>query len=240
MYAYRRNIFMTFSHTPYLVAVIRGDTPHDDCACVTPHCASLIEFRADMCATFNSTEMCKTISYIQEKLCLPIVFTLRDAKEGGHFDGNDSLREQIITDVLPYVDGVDIEFANARVFQKLAGRLKQDDKFCILSYHSFDDVPDDDSLDDMIDYGEALGADVIKIAAMCSTSRESLRLLSLPLRHSKTRIAVIGMGAFGPALRIVAPRFGSVLGYAPAREAVAPGQISLEDLSHCWSLIDIE
>lgn len=231
---------MTFSHTPYLIAVIHGGTTHDDCACIDTQCANMVEYRADLCNTHNSTEMCKDLSYIREKLHLPVLFTLRDVKEGGHFEGNDTDREHIITDILPYVDGIDIEFAHARVFQSLAGRLKQDDKFCILSFHSFDDVPEDDALDDMVDYGEALGADVIKIAAMCSTSRESLRLLSLPLRHSNARIAVIGMGLFGPALRIVAPRFGSVLGYAPANEAVAPGQISLADLCHCWSLINIE
>jgi len=76
------------------------------------------------------------------------------------------------------------------------------------------------------------GIDAVKIAAQARTLNDSVRLLHLA-RRSRNFVAV-PMGDVGLPARILALREGSALAYAPVAEATAPGQVSLEELSHLY------
>ena len=76
------------------------------------------------------------------------------------------------------------------------------------------------------------GADAVKIAAKANTIADSVRLLKLA-RRSKNFVAV-PMGEVGLPARVLALRAGSALAYAPVAEATAPGQVSLEEMTHLY------
>ncbi len=76
------------------------------------------------------------------------------------------------------------------------------------------------------------GADAVKIAAKANTIADSVRLLKLA-RRSKNFVAV-PMGEVGLPARVLALREGSALAYAPVAEATAPGQVSLEEMTHLY------
>lgn len=67
----------------------------------------------------------------------------------------------------------------------------------------------------------------IKIAAHCDSLAEGLELLRFA-RTQRTMVA-IPMGEMAMPLRILSPREGSALTYAPVEHSTAPGQVSLDE-----------
>ncbi len=99
----------------------------------------------------------------------------------------------------------------------------------LLSVHDFDRTPD---LPRTVSPPAHGGVDAVKIAAKARTIADSIRLLHLA-RRSKNFVAV-PMGEVGLPARILALREGSALAYAPVAEATAPGQVSLEEMTHLY------
>lgn len=223
----------TQRHTfPYLVAIVRASHTREDSAHPAIQEADMVEYRADMHPTGDISALQADSEYLRETLQKPVLLTLRDAQEGGGFTGDNEQRETCISALVPYVDAVDIEVRHAYLVPQLLPLLT--DHLCVLSAHYFDQTPPDSLLSDVIERGCTAGADVIKIAAHCATAQDALRLLSLPGKYPEISLAIVGMGLFGPAMRMIAPQFGSVLGYAPTGAPVAPGQLSLSALRTAW------
>jgi 3-dehydroquinate dehydratase / shikimate dehydrogenase len=95
----------------------------------------------------------------------------------------------------------------------------------MLSIHDFERTP---SLPHDIVVARHGQVDAVKIAAQANTIADSVRLLKLA-HHSRNFVAV-PMGDVGLPARLLALREGSELAYAPAGEATAPGQVSLDEL----------
>ena len=74
---------------------------------------------------------------------------------------------------------------------------------------------------------EARQPDAIKIAAHCDSLAEGLKLLRFA--RSQRNIVAIPMGDVAMPLRLLSPREGSALTYAPVENATAPGQVSLDE-----------
>ena len=99
----------------------------------------------------------------------------------------------------------------------------------LLSVHDFERTP---VLPRSVSPPAHGGADAVKIAAKANTIADSVRLLKLA-RRSKNFVAV-PMGEVGLPARVLALREGSALAYAPVAEATAPGQVSLEEMTHLY------
>ncbi len=99
----------------------------------------------------------------------------------------------------------------------------------LLSVHDFERTP---VLPRSVSPPAHGGADAVKIAAKANTIADSVRLLKLA-RRSKNFVA-IPMGEAGLPARVLALREGSALAYAPVAEATAPGQVSLEEMTHLY------
>jgi 3-dehydroquinate dehydratase/shikimate dehydrogenase len=99
----------------------------------------------------------------------------------------------------------------------------------LLSVHDFERTP---KLPRRLDSPTLGEFDAFKIAAEAQNISDSLRLLRLA-RNSKNLVAV-PMGEAGLPARILALREGSALAYAPIAAATAPGQVSLDDLTHLY------
>ena len=76
----------------------------------------------------------------------------------------------------------------------------------------------------------ATRSDAIKIAAQCHSLAGGLKLLRIARR--KRNVVAVPMGDSALPLRILAPREGSALSYAPVDNATAPGQVSLDEMTH--------
>lgn len=230
---------MLMFETPLLVAVVSARSLTPDLEAVRTAGPDVIEFRADLQETVNIGTLLAQLEEIKKHSSLPVLFTLRDVCEGGEFDGEDGEREMLYRTILPYVDAIDIEAVNLDVYGELRQEIRHRAITSILSYHNFKSTPDTTDLDKIIAFTGTVSPDIIKIATVCNTSYDALRLLSLPEKHPDQPLAIVGMGELGKAVRVVAPAFKSVLGYASLNAAVAPGQLSVEELRAAWNVVGI-
>jgi 3-dehydroquinate dehydratase/shikimate dehydrogenase len=76
------------------------------------------------------------------------------------------------------------------------------------------------------------GGDAGKIAVATETLSDAFRVVNLAQREKN--LVAVPMGEMGTPARILALRLGSALAYAPVEESTAPGQISLQEMTHLY------
>ncbi|NLF38404.1 type I 3-dehydroquinate dehydratase [bacterium] len=224
--------------TPKIVAVLSAAGLEKDIEAALDAPPDMVEYRADLRDKVTARGIRAHLDIVTGALSCPVLFTLRDAREGGGYSGTQAARVALYKAALPHVDAVDIELRNAAAAARLRADIAKHGVTLVLSYHNFEATPVARELDAMVAQGVTHHADIVKIATLCRTGSEALRLLALPVKHPGTKIAVVGMGARGRAVRAVAPSFGSVLGYASASRAVASGQLAVSELRHVWRLLE--
>lgn len=222
---------------PLLVGVLAPQNLRRDLAVIRRTPPDVVEYRADLQDAISAKRITATLRSLRSSLNLPFIFTLRDTSEGGRFDGGDDLRRELYRATLPFVDAIDIEIANRSLIAALRAELHHHKTTIIASFHDFSETPSRATLDALIRRGFAAGAHIVKIACHCANLEDAFKLLSLPQRHASSPLAIVAMGPLGRALRMIAPAFGSVLGYAAASAAVAPGQLTISELRHAWQLL---
>jgi len=223
--------------SPLLVGVVVPRRMARDLAVLRRTPPDVLEYRADLQRSLTPQRVPAALHALRSHLPRPLLFTLRDASEGGEFDGGDALRASLYAAALPHVDAIDVEIACRSLLKPLHSALAHHKVSVVASFHDFSETPDQRALDGLVRTGFAAGAQIVKIACHCATVRDALRLLALPQRHAGRPLAIVGMGPLGRAVRMVAPAFGSVLGYAAASAAVAPGQLTAAELQTAWSLM---
>ena len=111
----------------------------------------------------------------------------------------------------------------------------------ILSYHNFEKTPSAKKLRDITAWMAGHGAAVSKVAAMCNTPGDALRLLDLglELKSQGREYIVLGMGEHGVVTRVFGTLWGNKLLFAPidAAQASAPGQLTLAQLERIFSAL---
>ena len=212
-----------------LIACLNPQTLEKDFKYLSENVPDMVEYRADLVDDYE--KIISQLKFVREKINVPVLFTLRDKKEGGIFSGNDNQRILIYNSVMPFVDAIDLETINAHCLEKLENIS---DKTIILSFHDFKKTPSILDLEKCIKKANEAKADIVKLAAFCKNEEDSERLLSLPGKFKNLKISVVGMGPFGKKVRKTAPKYGSVLGYASTTSAVAPGQLSVAELREAW------
>lgn len=131
------------------------------------------------------------------------------------------------------------------IFNKLAGRncyvdldiYHQKDDLSIaknhnliISYHNYEETPDDSTLDKIVNEIKDLKPAIVKISTMCFKPDDSLRLLRVKrnLLEQGQKHIVLGMGELGKITRVFGAIWGNELIFIPENEedSSAPGQIS--------------
>jgi len=161
---------------------------------------------------------------------VPLLATVRSAREGGAVDLDDEARCALLEGVMPLVDAVDIEF-HCEVRNKIIKLARAQHKLSIVSYHDFERTPRDDDLVAIIDSAKLNQADIVKLAVTAKSVHDLDRLLGLLREYRDKQLVLVAMGEHGRASRVFFPLFGSLLTYGFLDQAVAPGQLSLEDLA---------
>lgn len=213
------------------MAVVFGEPLNDEAISNIAVVADVAEFRADL---YPSHEPNYLIEQVRRLGALPLLLTVRLKAEGGEWVDSEGERLQLISDVVPYVDGVDIELASD-ILPEVADIAHSKDKVLIVSSHDFKETPPLETLEYRLTDALIAGADYVKFATTANSEEEYRRLAGFTLDHQDSGLIVVAMGKYGPLSRIAFHALGSHLIYAFAGEdAVAPGQLGYLELHKLW------
>ena len=175
---------------------------------------------------------------------IPLIFTCRIHLEGGFKKISQETRLQLITTAVASggVEIVDVEMCNEPAFiEKVKKTTQKGNAKLILSYHNFNETPDETFIYDKLVMAQDLGADIAKIAVMPKDYADVLTLLGATLKARtgavKVPIVTMSMGPEGEVTRVAGGLFGSDLTFAVGKEASAPGQIPITDLRQAMSVL---
>ncbi|SRR6266568_3658515 len=109
----------------------------------------------------------------------------------------------------------------------------------IISYHNYNETPVD--LAEIIKSMDKFFPDIYKIATVCNSETDALKLLLLQqnLHEQKKRHIVLGMGEFGTITRVYGTLWGNELIYAPQTKenASALGQLTKSELEKIFNIL---
>lgn len=216
----------------FVLAASTGDLADEPAA--REH-ADAVEFRMDLA----EEPLEELAAYDGE---MPLLVTNRPEWDGGERpDGEEREAELLEAIAFDAVEAVDVELRAlteapeaavdlTRVVQKASAR----DIDVVVSYHDFDGVPEMSELAEIAAQVCTVG-EVGKIAVTADDVGEVLDLLRVTHEFTAAdrAIATMAMGEVGAHSRVIAPIYGSKIGYAPVdpSDATAPGQYDLETLA---------
>lgn len=168
---------------------------------------------------------------------LPLLATLRAAREGGRDHGLDDAERAAWVIALIDAGSADLaDFetdADPAALRALRATCRSAGVPLVLSAHHLDRTP---TVGDMVGaFARAadLGADVAKLAVMPQDARDAQALLAATAeadRGLSIPLVSMAMGELGVASRVVGYRYGSRITWASAGAASAPGQLPLGQL----------
>lgn len=159
---------------------------------------------------------------------LPVMMTLRLAKEGGYWKRSDRERLAFFERAVEAVSGVDIEL-QSEIAKEVCSLAAEAGKTSIVSYHNFDQTPPVSELTKIIEKGRAIGS-IVKIAAKVNSLDDVETLRCILQGRWNVPLCVIGMGPLGKETRLRFPLEGSCFTYGYLDVPGAPGQFSAEEL----------
>lgn len=168
---------------------------------------------------------------------LPVIATNRATWEGGDAADTGRLETLELAAGFDAVGAIDVELRSVRD-EEATGLLESartQEATVIVSWHDFEGTPAPARIDELLETASAAG-DVAKLAVTATSVADVLDILAATSRHTDAgrRVATICMGEAGRHSRVIAPLYGSRIGYAPIdpAEATAPGQLPLDELRH--------
>ncbi|MBS3815058.1 MAG: type I 3-dehydroquinate dehydratase, partial [Hadesarchaea archaeon] len=171
----------------------------------------------------------------------PVIITNRAEREGGHFEGTESERIEILLNAINQgVACVDIELSTPqKQINKILNAAKDTDTSVITSFHDFEDIPPIEELIETAQRMEELEGSIGKIIGFTKNFRNGMKILDFLLRvPEEVDIPIISfaMGKAGRYTRIMSALFGSPIVYAAVEEKTAPGQF---DVKTTRSLLEV-
>jgi len=165
---------------------------------------------------------------------LPLLVTNRLDREGGEAAPTPERLDVLCRAIeQPAVEAVDVELSSIRKGEGVCvvRHARERDVAVVVSAHDFDRTPDRERLREILSAASDWGT-VAKLAVTAKTRSDVLDLLAVTRQATADgeRVATMAMGEPARHSRVVAPLYGSRLGYAPldAGDATAPGQYDLE------------
>ena len=112
----------------------------------------------------------------------------------------------------------------------------------ILSYHNYIETPAWPVLRKLAVSMRRNRAAVCKVACMCNSPEDAVRLLTLQMefRKSSVRHIVLGMGEYGAVTRIFGTLWGNEMIFAPSshQSESAPGQLTQGELAQVFKALE--
>ncbi len=213
-----------------LCLCLTGKTMEENLSILAEHgrYADILELRVDGLKPEERTRAGRLLSATP----LPVILTVRRKSEGGWFEGDESDRASLLARLavegFAYID-IEEDFFSASVEEAArAGGCR-----IIRSLHDTEKVPGD--LFARLSKLARSPAEIPKAAVTPRTTEELSRLLDVFSGTRGMRKILLGMGEYGFATRVLAPRLGSFLCYssAPGRHA-ARGHVDPRTLVECY------
>lgn len=196
--------------------------------------ADYVELRFDC---LRSEELAQAIAYardIREKS----VYTLRTKSQGGMFSGSELERLAWLrkfAEQKPML--VDVELETLKENDELADFLDTQKTRILVSWHNFDSTPTQDELADILSEMRVY-SNFVKIVTMAKSVGDALRLLNLYDGTVGLNAIIFAMGEAGVISRVLCTVAGNApFTYASLGNAVAPGQLSVEDMRRIYTRI---
>ncbi|MFM7627272.1 MAG: type I 3-dehydroquinate dehydratase [Gammaproteobacteria bacterium] len=209
-----------------------------------PAVPDLLEWRVDAfglvvdAAAPSTTALVAAAAALREAAGdLPLLVTLRAAREGGRDHGlDDGARAALLVTLIEtgVADLVDFETdADPAALDTLRAACRRRGVPLVLSAHHFSGTPSAGDMVAAFARAAALGADVAKLAVMPQDVRDVDSLLAATAEADRSLaipLVSMAMGGIGVASRVVGSRYGSCITWASAGAPSAPGQLPLAEL----------
>ncbi|MBA1340860.1 MAG: 3-dehydroquinate dehydratase [ANME-2 cluster archaeon] len=226
--------YVDLGQGPGIVAAIGAD-PISTASKARSMGANILEVRIDLLGIKDKKELALLLDELHEQVGLPIIATNRCKKEGGRWDGSEEARVELLMLAQTMVDAVDVElFAPLR--NRVVDAARSLDKVLIISSHDFKVTPPASVMTATLQQAMAAGADIAKLAVTPNSTADTLTLLWVT-KEADFPVSTIAMGKLGSHTRVVAPIYGSVLTYGAVEDAVAPGQLRIDELKHFMEVL---
>ena len=219
---------------PGIVAAIGAD-PVPTASKARSMGAHILEVRIDLLGIKDEKELALLLDELHEQVGLPIIATNRCKKEGGRWDGSEAARVELLMSTLTRVDAVDVELS-APLRNRVVDAARSLNKVLIISSHDFKATPPASVMAATLKQAMAAGADIAKLAVTPNSTADTLALLTVT-QEVNFPVTTIAMGKLGTHTRVVAPIYGSVLTYGAVEDAVAPGQLRIDELKHFMEML---
>jgi 3-dehydroquinate dehydratase-1 len=197
--------------------------------------ADILEVRIDLLGINYPDDLAGLLQGLKEKVRLPIIVTNRCQKEGGQWEGSEESRIDLLLSAIPFADCIDVELS-APLRTRVREAVTSGNKTLIISSHDFKATPTYSDMLSTLKLASAAGADIAKLAVTPNSSADTLRLLTVT-HDADFPVCTIAMGKLGCHTRVVSPIYGSVLTYGSVDEAVAPGQLRIDELKHILEVL---
>ena len=200
------------------------------------HGVDIIEWRADV---LPKDDIITVAPDIFEKFAgHEIIFTIRTSKEGGQLTLTSEEYVGLIReiDAIYHPDYIDFEYYSHKdVFSQML-----DFPNLVLSYHNFEEMPED--IMEIFSELTSLAPRVVKIATMPKTEQEVLDLMNYTRGfksiNPEQEFATMSMGKLGRISRLASDLVGSSWTFASLDQASAPGQVSLNNMKLIQEVLD--
>ncbi|OPY21643.1 MAG: 3-dehydroquinate dehydratase [Methanomethylovorans sp. PtaU1.Bin073] len=199
--------------------------------------ADILEIRLDLLGIEDTKSTLELLASLKSEVDLPCIATNRLPSDGGKWEGTEEDRIQILLEVLPFVDAVDVELAApADSREKIIKLAHELGKRVIVSHHDFNETPSIEKMKDILERAWKFGGDIAKFAAKANSPADTINLLRVTYEAIKP-VCMISMGDLGKHTRVIAPLYGSLLTYGAVGEAVAPGQLTIAELKRTMKVL---
>jgi 3-dehydroquinate dehydratase-1 len=188
---------------PLIAAVITGYVNAGAVRKAASLGAGLFELRVDTFTSIEPGHLLASFEKLKKITELPILLTIRSAKEGGQAALPDRERASLFKALIPFADLVDIELSSSGIRKIVVDSAKRAGKRVIVSHHDFESTPGDKKLSKIIESAREAGGDIVKIASMVKAQDDLKRLAGLLC--SDNGLIVIGMGPLGKPSRTDEP-----------------------------------
>ncbi|MGD2073256.1 MAG: type I 3-dehydroquinate dehydratase [Candidatus Thorarchaeota archaeon] len=185
------------------------------------------EWRLDYLDTLNKEHIKKIIDGKK------VILTLRPTWSGGKCVDEPQRKNHLrdIIELHPFC--VDLELDTQGIEGLVAHAQEYEVKF-ILSYHNFSETPPLETLHALYSKADQFHPYIIKIIPTANALEDNLTILQFNLETESPVIAFC-MGRKGILSRIFCTQYGSVFTYGG--EEIAPGQLTVEKLSHIYRIL---
>ena len=207
--------------------------------------ADIIELRIDSLSAMPQAETAQAAcgAVHEHAPGIPVLFTLRTARDGGAGAADAKAYEALLGGVIDagICEAVDCELSVGReAFSRIAQRAREAGVILVGSSHEFGEINDMQQAARWLLEQEALGADVCKAAVMTRTNVQAMEAaLTFAKAKEALQIPMIGiaMGPAGVMTRIGGACMGSCLTFGTAGEASAPGQLDARTLRTALEIV---